>query len=88
MDVTISIAPEIVPQIEQAANAKGQDVPSFLSSLLQAAFTGRRTPLRTLNEILAPFRTQVEASGMTDEELDSFFEDLRDKRFRELQEQP
>jgi hypothetical protein len=47
----------------------------------------RRTPTRTLNEILAPFRAQVEASGITDEELDTFFEDLRDKRYHELQEQ-
>lgn len=87
MDVTITITPEVFPRIQQVANAKGQDISSFLSSLLQDAFSGQRAPLRSLDEILAPFRAQVEASGITDDELDSFFEDLREKRFRELQEQ-
>ncbi len=90
MDVTISIEPEIFPQVQQAASAKGQDIASFLSELLKEVFTNpvaRRAPTRTLDEILAPFRAQVEASGITDEELDSFFEDLREKRFRELQDQ-
>ncbi|MGH9753409.1 MAG: hypothetical protein ACREA2_11555 [Blastocatellia bacterium] len=61
-----------------------------LSDLLKDFFTNpaaRHAPARTLDEILAPFRAQVEASGITDEDLDSFFEDLREKRFRELQEQ-
>lgn len=87
MDVTISISSEVFPRIQQAANASGQDISSFLSGLLQDAFTKRRTPLRSLDEILAPFSAQVEASGITDGELDSFFEDLRERRFRELQEQ-
>jgi len=91
MDVTISIGPEIFPRVQQAASAKGQDVASFLSDLLRDVFTNpaaRQAPTRTLDEILAPFRAQVEASDITDDELYTFFEDLREKRYRELQEQP
>ena len=39
MDVTISIAPEIFPQVQQAASAKGQDIANFLSDLLKEVFT-------------------------------------------------
>jgi hypothetical protein len=36
---------------------------------------------RTLDEILAPFRAQVEASGMSDAKLEAFFEAVREQRF-------
>lgn len=90
MDITIQIAPEILSRVQQAATEKGQDVASYLGELLKEFFTHStvdRLPMRTLDEILAPFREQIEASGITDEDLDTFFEDLRDKRFREQTEQ-
>jgi hypothetical protein len=55
-------------------------------SLSQTLFPGSGRP-RTLDEILAPFRAQVEASGMTGEELETSFEEIREKRFQELQRQ-
>ena len=63
---------------------KGQDVASFLEEFVQEAFTVPRQS-RTLDEILAPFRAQVEASGMSDTELEAFFEAVREKRFQEQQ---
>jgi hypothetical protein len=37
----------------------------------------------TADELLAPFRKQVEDSGMTDEQLEGFFEGVREEIWRE-----
>ena len=42
----------------------------------------------TLNEILAPFRAQVTASGVGDEELDALFEETREEVWQERQGKP
>jgi len=39
----------------------------------------------SLDEILGPFRKQVAESGITDDELDTFFEEPRDEVWRERQ---
>ncbi len=39
----------------------------------------------TTDERLAPFRQQVEDSGITDEELDKLFEELREEAWQENQ---
>ena len=39
MHVTIRLAPEIAPIIQQVATEKGQDVASFLEEFVQEAFT-------------------------------------------------
>ena len=51
MHVTIRLAPEIAPIIQQVATEKGQDVASFLEEFVQEAFTVPRQS-RTLDEIL------------------------------------
>lgn len=40
---------------------------------------------RSLTEILAPVHQQVEVRGITDEELDSLFDTLRDEVYEEKQ---
>ena len=84
MHVTIHLASEIAPIIQQVATEKGKDVASFLEEFVQEAFTVPRRS-RTLDEILAPLRAQVEASDMSDTELEAFFEAVREKRFQEQQ---
>jgi hypothetical protein len=41
----------------------------------------------TVEEVLEPFRCQVEESGMTDDALDSFFEGAREEVWEEKQGQ-
>lgn len=41
-----------------------------------------------IDEILAPFRREVEQSGLTDEELGDFFEDVRDEVWRNRPPEP
>jgi hypothetical protein len=42
----------------------------------------------TVDEALAPFRRQVQESGLTDEELRAFFEEVREEVWRERQAKP
>ena len=44
---------------------------------------GISLPYAESDEALALFRRQVEESGMTDEELERFFEEVRDEIWRE-----
>lgn len=74
MAIQISLPPDAEARLRAKAKSVGQDVDSYASQLLHEAIT---TP--SIDELLAPFRRQVEESGMSDEELDAFYEDLRNK---------
>ncbi len=43
-------------------------------------------PPADVDEALAPFRRQVETSGLTDAQLEAFFEELREEVWQEKQE--
>jgi hypothetical protein len=80
MDVTISIRPELEPTIVQAANRNGQDIASFVESLVEKAVLAL-----SLDDILAPVRAQFAASGMTEEEFDALIEEERQANWEEKQ---
>jgi hypothetical protein len=58
--------------LRERAKANGEDVASYAARLLTEALS---TP--SVDELLAPFRKQVEESGITDEQLDQLGEELR-----------
>lgn len=53
---------------------------------LRLIVAGLAPPEPTFDEILAPFRRQVEESGITDEELDALFMQARRDYAREAQD--
>lgn len=65
-------------KLAQRAAESGQDLATVASRLLEEAVTRP-----TVDEVLAPFRKQVAESGMSDEELDEFFEDVREKAYQD-----
>ena len=65
-------------KLAKQAQELGRPVDEYASELLEQAITHP-----TVDELLAPFRKQVADSGMSDQELDAFFEDVREKAFRE-----
>jgi hypothetical protein len=67
-------------KLVQRAAQSGQDVATVASDLIERAINQP-----TVDEVLAPFRKQVAESGMSDAELDAFFEDAREKAFEERQ---
>lgn len=76
----ISLPPDAEKVLRERAEAHGQDIDSYAARLLQEALN---TP--SVDELLAPFRKQVEDSGASDEELDQLGEELRDEVWQEQQ---
>jgi hypothetical protein len=65
-------------QLSEKARRAGSDPASYVKSLI-----ARDLGKSSLNEILAPFRQEVTASGITDDELTSLFEEAREDVWRE-----
>ena len=78
MTVTLSLPPEMEKKLQERAAASGDDVAGFVHRLIEKELT-----FQAVNDALAPFRKQVEESGVTDEELTKFFEEVRDEVWRE-----
>ena len=68
----IPLPPDTEQVLRERAKASGEDVPSYAARLLQEALVAP-----SVDELLAPFRKQVEDSGMTDEQLNQLGEELR-----------
>jgi plasmid stability protein len=76
--VILSLPPEMEKKLHERAAASGQDVAAYVHDLITKELTSR-----AVDDALALFRKQVEKSGITDEELNKFFEEARDEAWRE-----
>lgn len=85
MSITITIPTELEPLILGRAKATGKPVEEVTCGLIAQGL--QPPPTLTFDEILAPFRKEVAASGITDEELDALFMQARRDYARENQEQ-
>jgi hypothetical protein len=77
MLLQIEISAETEAALRERAAARGEDVTACAARLLHEALSAP-----TADELLAPFRRQVAASGVSDEELDEPCEELRKGRGR------
>jgi hypothetical protein len=68
----IPLSPETEAALRKKASVRGEDVAIFAARLLQDALTAP-----SVEELLQPFRQQVDTSGVTDEDLDRLCDDLR-----------
>ena len=80
MSISIPLSSEAEARLRERAEAAGEDITSFATRILHDVLTAP-----SVDELLAPFRKQVEEGGMTDDELDGFYEDLRNKVWEEKQ---
>ena len=78
MTSEITLPAETEARLRERARAEGQDVAAYAGRLLRETVA---TP--SIDDLLAPFRRQVEESGMADAQLDAFYEDLRTKAFED-----
>jgi hypothetical protein len=76
----VPLAPETEEALRERAKANGQDAATYAARLIQEALSAP-----SVDELLAPFRKQVEESGITDEELDQLGEELRHEVWQEHQ---
>jgi len=79
MTITIRLPPETEKELVERASRLGQDVSEYVQQLIAWDI---REP-RAVALALAPFREQVERSGMTDDELVTFFEGIREEVWQE-----
>jgi hypothetical protein len=80
MPLSISLSSEAEIKLKKRAAAEGKDPTTYASELVERAVS---TPC--IDEILAPFRKQVAQSGMSDEKLEQFYQELRDEAWNQRQ---
>ena len=81
MTIRVALPPETEAILRARAATAGLELAEYAVRLLDEVL---RKP--SLDEILGPFRKQVAESGITDEELNTFFEELRDEVWRGRQD--
>jgi plasmid stability protein len=93
MTFSITLPPETEQKLRERAARAGQTVEDFLRQLVerevletngsQAPEAGTAPAGKTFDEIFAPLRKEVEASGIGDEELDRLLEQAREEAWQE-----
>lgn len=77
MTITIDLPPDVEEFVKKQAAKEGLPLEAYVMSLVQEGIKRReRIDLlaeKSFAKILAPFRHNAEASGMSDEELDDLF---------------
>ncbi len=91
MTITIDLPSEVESKIKTQASNNGLKVEEYIKSLIVEE-TERRELIKgnseeTFDEILAPIRKGFEESGMSEEELLEFFEEVREEVWQEKQKQ-
>ena len=81
MTVTLELEPEVELTAAEQAKEKGLPLVEYVESVVKEAVFKRqriqRLSEKSFDEILKPFRDEVEASGIDDDELDSLFRQAR-----------
>lgn len=81
MTVTLELEPEVEMTATEQAAEEGLPLADYVESVVKEAILKRqrvrRLSEKSFDEILKPFRHEVEASGITDDELDNLFRQAR-----------
>jgi predicted transcriptional regulator len=73
MTITIRLSDEEQRRLAERAARSGRDLADYVHLLIKRDIQ----QMAGVEQALAPFRRQVEESGLTDDELGDFFEDVR-----------
>ena len=77
--LTINISKNIGAILEEKAKSSGQDVAEYVEALIEKDIDRPEM----IDEILAPFRREVEESGMSEGELDELIKSERQAMYEE-----
>ena len=81
MTVTLELEPEVELTAAEQAEAEGLPLAKYVESVVRDAIFKRRRVQhlseKPFDEILKPFRDEVEASGISDDDLDNLFRQAR-----------
>lgn len=90
MTITIDLPTEVEEKIKVQASDDGLQVEDYLNSLIKEESERRerikKNSEKSFDEILAPVRKGFEESGMSEEELMEFLEDVREEIWQEKQQ--
>jgi hypothetical protein len=75
LTIKVPIPDDLVPVLERKARSAGLEREEYAGAILSRELNAPQT----LDEVLAAFREQVSASGITDPELDELFRTARDE---------
>ena len=81
MSITIDLPPETEKKLQAKAARFGEDVPHYISRLIEKDIDAARK----LDEILAPVRKGFADSAMSDKELEQMFEEACEEVWVERQ---
>lgn len=89
MTITIDLPSEVEARIKNQASENGLNIEEYIKELIDKE-SERRQKLKTgeentFAEILAPVHKEFEESGMSEEELTEFLEELREEVWQEQQ---
>ena len=84
MSITIQLSADEEKRLAERAARSGRDLPGYVHLLIERDIQARPS----VDEALAPFRRQVEESGMSDDELGDFFEEIRREVWQEKHGRP
>ena len=84
MTITIGLSSEEEIRLRERATRTGQDLAGYVRDLIARDL---HVP-EGADRALAPFRAQVEESGLTEDELDDLFEEVRNDIWSEKQPPP
>ena len=73
--IEVPLPEELLKLVDERARSTGLQREAYIRAVLSKDVTGEPC----ISEILAPFRDQVAASGISDEELDRLFAEARDE---------
>ena len=89
MTITIDLPSEVEAKIKTQASHDGLEVEDYVKTLIEEATERRerieRESEKSFAEILAPVHKEFEESGMSEEELAEFIEELREEVWQEKQ---
>ncbi len=71
MTIKVDFPPATLERLQAEAQASGKDVETFVREAVEQKLAGRK---KTFAEILKPIHDAVEASGMTEQDVDEFLE--------------
>ena len=72
MTVTVELGPEEASKLLGRVAQSGEDVTAYVRRLIAR-------DIQSADEALAPFRRQIEESGLSDADLGAFFEEVREE---------
>ena len=84
MTLTIELKPETENHLKIRASAQGCEVDEYVKKLIEED----SNKLRTIDEIFAPFRENIEKSGVSEDEMDEIFTRARKEVFAEKKANP